>query len=99
MDFDRVLEKCGSFGRFQFVILVLYGYTNILSSLHYFSQTLITFTPEHWSVLCEIIVCKNNLIKSWYIGVLIMIWKDSAQNRFAPSLQMFHIHLVQYLME
>ncbi|EDX12322.1 GD19301 [Drosophila simulans] len=48
MDFDRVLEKCGNFGRFQFVILILYGYTNILSSLHYFSQTLITFTPEHW---------------------------------------------------
>ncbi|XP_016974844.1 organic cation transporter-like protein [Drosophila rhopaloa] len=48
MDFDRVLEKCGNFGRFQFVLLILYGYTNILSSLHYFSQTLITFTPEHW---------------------------------------------------
>ncbi|ALC47463.1 CG16727 [Drosophila busckii] len=48
MDFDRILDKCGNFGRFQFVILILYGYTNILSSLHYFSQTLITFTPEHW---------------------------------------------------
>ncbi|KAM8704236.1 hypothetical protein ACLKA7_008780 [Drosophila subpalustris] len=48
MDFSDVLEKCGSFGRFQNVILLLYGYTNILSSLHYFSQTLITFTPEHW---------------------------------------------------
>ncbi|XP_017873166.1 PREDICTED: organic cation transporter-like protein [Drosophila arizonae] len=48
MDFSRVLENCGAFGRFQHVILLLYGYTNILSSLHYFSQTLITFTPEHW---------------------------------------------------
>lgn len=48
MDFSRVLETCGAFGRFQHVILLLYGYTNILSSLHYFSQTLITFTPEHW---------------------------------------------------
>ncbi|EDW68104.1 organic cation transporter protein [Drosophila virilis] len=48
MDFSTVLEKCGDFGRFQHVILLLYGYTNILSSLHYFSQTLITFTPEHW---------------------------------------------------
>ncbi|XP_062124990.1 LOW QUALITY PROTEIN: organic cation transporter-like protein [Drosophila sulfurigaster albostrigata] len=48
MDFTDVLEKCGSFGRFQYVILLLYGYTNILGSLHYFSQTLITFTPEHW---------------------------------------------------
>lgn len=48
MDFPDVLEKCGSFGRFQKVILLLYGYTNILGALHYFSQTLITFTPEHW---------------------------------------------------
>ncbi|XP_030374216.1 organic cation transporter-like protein [Scaptodrosophila lebanonensis] len=48
MDFDRVLEKCGNFNRFQIVLLLLYGYTNIISSLHYFSQTLITFTPEHW---------------------------------------------------
>ncbi|XP_017060687.1 organic cation transporter-like protein [Drosophila ficusphila] len=48
MDFSQVLEKCGNYGRFQVVILLLYGYTNILGSLHYFSQTLITFTPEHW---------------------------------------------------
>ncbi|ALC46998.1 CG7333 [Drosophila busckii] len=48
MDFQAALEKCGSFGRFQYVMLLLYGYTNILGSLHYFSQTLITFTPEHW---------------------------------------------------
>ncbi|KAH8406669.1 hypothetical protein KR222_002332, partial [Zaprionus bogoriensis] len=47
MDFERALEKCGSFGRYQFVLLVLYGYTNILSSLHYFSQTIISFTPPH----------------------------------------------------
>ncbi|KAH8406671.1 hypothetical protein KR222_002334 [Zaprionus bogoriensis] len=48
MDFPDVLEQCGNFGRFQQVVLLLYGYTNILGSLHYFSQTLITFTPEHW---------------------------------------------------
>ncbi|XP_075145744.1 solute carrier family 22 member 3 [Haematobia irritans] len=48
MDFDRVLEKCGNFGRFQWILLLLYGCTNILSSMHYFSQTLISFTPDHW---------------------------------------------------
>ncbi|XP_017084688.2 organic cation transporter-like protein [Drosophila eugracilis] len=48
MDFSQVLDKCGNYGRFQVAILLLYGYTNILGSLHYFSQTLITFTPEHW---------------------------------------------------
>ncbi|XP_013098934.1 organic cation transporter protein [Stomoxys calcitrans] len=48
MDFNQVLEKCGNFGRYQWVLLMLYGCTNILSSMHYFSQTLISFTPEHW---------------------------------------------------
>ncbi|KAH8278560.1 hypothetical protein KR018_005215 [Drosophila ironensis] len=48
MDFTQVLDKCGDYGRFQVVLLLLYGYTNILGSLHYFSQTLITFTPPHW---------------------------------------------------
>ncbi|XP_037954905.1 organic cation transporter protein [Teleopsis dalmanni] len=48
MDFDTILEKCGNFGRYQFVLLMLYGYTNILSSFHYFAQTIISFTPEHW---------------------------------------------------
>ncbi|KAH8248131.1 hypothetical protein KR038_002364 [Drosophila bunnanda] len=48
MDFSEVLDRCGNYGRFQIVLLLLYGYTNILGSLHYFSQTLITFTPEHW---------------------------------------------------
>ncbi|XP_067628843.1 organic cation transporter-like protein isoform X2 [Eurosta solidaginis] len=48
MDFDAVLEKCGNFGRYQFVLLMLYGYTNILSSMHYFAQTIISFTPDHW---------------------------------------------------
>ncbi|XP_017873585.1 PREDICTED: organic cation transporter protein-like [Drosophila arizonae] len=47
MDFESVLDKCGSFSRYQFVLLVLYGYTNILSSFHYFSQTIISFTPPH----------------------------------------------------
>ncbi|EDW68102.1 organic cation transporter protein [Drosophila virilis] len=47
MDFESVLDKCGSFGRYQFVLLALYGYTNILSSFHYFSQTIISFTPPH----------------------------------------------------
>ncbi|XP_068152103.1 organic cation transporter protein [Drosophila tropicalis] len=47
MDFERVLDKCGSFGRYQLILLILYGYTNILSSMHYFSQTIISFTPAH----------------------------------------------------
>ncbi|XP_018788100.1 PREDICTED: organic cation transporter-like protein [Bactrocera latifrons] len=48
MDFDALLEKCGNYGRYQFVLLLVYGYTNIMSSMHYFAQTIISFTPEHW---------------------------------------------------
>ncbi|XP_067614339.1 organic cation transporter-like protein [Eurosta solidaginis] len=48
MDFDAVLEKCGNFGRYQFVLLLFFGCTNLLSSMHYFAQTIISFTPDHW---------------------------------------------------
>ncbi|KAH8256342.1 hypothetical protein KR032_001624 [Drosophila birchii] len=47
MDLQSVLEKCGNFGPYQILLLALYGYTNIVSSFHYFSQTLISFTPAH----------------------------------------------------
>ncbi|XP_068152101.1 organic cation transporter protein-like [Drosophila tropicalis] len=69
MDFDRVLDKCGSFGRFQFVILILYGYTNVLSSLHYFSQTLVTFTPEHWCSHDDIRELSVEEVRSIYANV------------------------------
>ncbi|XP_037816721.1 organic cation transporter-like protein isoform X2 [Lucilia sericata] len=48
MDFDKALEKCGNYGPYQFVVLLLFGYTNFMSSMHYYSQTLISFTPDHW---------------------------------------------------
>nr|XP_016935723.2 organic cation transporter protein-like [Drosophila suzukii] len=47
MDLQSTLEKCGNFGPYQITLLVLYGYSNILSSLHYFSQSIISFTPSH----------------------------------------------------
>ncbi|EDV48477.1 uncharacterized protein Dere_GG23384 [Drosophila erecta] len=47
MDLQKVLEKCGNFGPYQILLLGLFGYTNIVSSLHYFSQTIISFTPPH----------------------------------------------------
>uniref|UniRef100_A0A0K8USX2 Organic cation transporter protein n=1 Tax=Bactrocera latifrons TaxID=174628 RepID=A0A0K8USX2_BACLA len=48
MDFDAVLKKCGNFGRFQFLVLLCFSLTNLLSSMHYFAQTIISFTPKHW---------------------------------------------------
>ncbi|XP_067614291.1 organic cation transporter-like protein [Eurosta solidaginis] len=48
MDFDAVLEKCGNFGRFQFLVMLCFAGINLLSSMHYFVQTIISFTPDHW---------------------------------------------------
>lgn len=48
MDVDKMLEKCGDFGRYQLMMLSLFGVINILSSVHYYSQTIIIFVPEHW---------------------------------------------------
>jgi len=47
MDLQKALEKCGNFGPYQILLLGLFGYTNIVSSLHYFSQTIISFTPSY----------------------------------------------------
>ncbi|XP_017489623.1 PREDICTED: organic cation transporter protein-like [Rhagoletis zephyria] len=66
MDFDTVLEKCGNYGRYQFVLLLLYGCTNILSSMHYFAQTLISFTPEHWCYHEKLANASISYIRSIY---------------------------------
>ncbi|XP_030373814.1 organic cation transporter protein-like [Scaptodrosophila lebanonensis] len=54
MDFEQVMDKCGSFGRYQILLLILFSCSNILSSLHYFAQTIISFTPKHSCVQPEI---------------------------------------------
>ncbi|XP_055849913.1 organic cation transporter protein [Episyrphus balteatus] len=48
MDFDKILEKCGDFNRYQFMILALFGLINVIISMHYFTQTIISFVPNHW---------------------------------------------------
>lgn len=48
MDFDQILAKCGDFNRYQFMILALFGFINIIVSMHYFTQTVISFVPDHW---------------------------------------------------
>nr|XP_016937583.1 solute carrier family 22 member 6 [Drosophila suzukii] len=48
MDFEEILAKCGNSSRYQFVLLALYGYLMIVVSMHYFSQNVISFVPDHW---------------------------------------------------
>lgn len=45
---DEMLRECGDFGPYQYVMLVIFCIINVLSSIHYFSQTIILFVPEHW---------------------------------------------------
>lgn len=48
MDVDKMLEKCGDCGRYQFMLLSVFALINIFSSIHYYSQTIISFVPDHW---------------------------------------------------
>ncbi|XP_043654515.1 organic cation transporter protein [Drosophila teissieri] len=48
MDFEEILAKCGNSSRYQFVLLALYGYLMVVVSMHYFSQNVISFVPDHW---------------------------------------------------
>ncbi|EDW80741.1 uncharacterized protein Dwil_GK11400 [Drosophila willistoni] len=48
MDFEEILAKCGNSSRYQFLILALYGYLMVVISMHYFSQNVISFVPDHW---------------------------------------------------
>lgn len=48
MDFEEILAKCGNSCRYQFLLLALYGYLMVVISMHYFSQNVISFVPDHW---------------------------------------------------
>ncbi|EDV90610.1 steroid transmembrane transporter SLC22A24 [Drosophila grimshawi] len=48
MDFDEILAKCGNSHRYQYLLLALYGYLMVVVSMHYFSQNVISFVPDHW---------------------------------------------------
>lgn len=45
---DEILERCGDFHRYQILLLGFFCLVNILCSMHYYSQTIISFIPEHW---------------------------------------------------
>lgn len=48
LDIDGMLAKCGDFNRYQYMLMGIFCIVNILSSMHYYSQTIISFVPEHW---------------------------------------------------
>ncbi|XP_017849801.1 organic cation transporter protein isoform X1 [Drosophila busckii] len=48
MNFDKLLSKCGDAGRYQYLMLLLLGYIAFTSTVHYYSQNIIGFVPQHW---------------------------------------------------
>lgn len=48
LEVDKILEKCGDFSRLQMIMLLLFCVINVLSALHYYSQTIISFVPKYW---------------------------------------------------
>ena len=48
LNIDDILEKCGDFNKYQFILMGLFSYINIITAMHYYSQTIISFVPEHW---------------------------------------------------
>ncbi|XP_017874246.1 PREDICTED: organic cation transporter 1-like [Drosophila arizonae] len=48
MDFDEILAKCGNSHRYQYMLLAFYGFLMLVVSMHYFSQNVISFVPDHW---------------------------------------------------
>lgn len=43
-----MLEKCGDFGRYQYLLMGMFCVVNIICAMDYYSQTIISFVPEHW---------------------------------------------------
>lgn len=48
MAIEKMLAHCGDFNRYQYLLMGLFCTINILSALNYYSQTIISFVPEHW---------------------------------------------------
>lgn len=48
LDIDGMLAKCGDFHRYQYMLMGIFCIVNILASMHYYSQTIISFVPEHY---------------------------------------------------
>uniref|UniRef100_A0A1I8P6Z5 Major facilitator superfamily (MFS) profile domain-containing protein n=1 Tax=Stomoxys calcitrans TaxID=35570 RepID=A0A1I8P6Z5_STOCA len=53
LELDKILEKCGDRHRLQAIMLLLFCVINLLSAVHYYSQTIISFVPKYW--------CANDL--------------------------------------
>lgn len=54
MDVDKMLAYAGDFGRYQYLLMLLFSVINILSTFDYFGQLFIFVQPEYWCRLPEV---------------------------------------------
>jgi hypothetical protein len=54
MDVDKMLAHAGDFGRYQYLLMLLFSVINILSTFDYFGQLFIFVQPEYWCHLPEV---------------------------------------------
>ncbi|PNF15619.1 hypothetical protein B7P43_G15976 [Cryptotermes secundus] len=54
MDVDKMLAHAGDFGRYQYLLMLLFSVINILSTFDYFGQLFIFVKPEYWCHLPEL---------------------------------------------
>lgn len=71
MDFEQILAKCGNSHRYQYLLLGLYGFLMLVVSMHYFSQNVISFVPDHW--------CYHEHLENRSFAEIKAIYKDSKE--------------------
>ncbi|XP_069696008.1 organic cation transporter protein-like isoform X2 [Periplaneta americana] len=54
MDVDKMLSHAGDFGRYQYLLMLLFSVINILSTFDYFGQLFIFVQPEYWCHISEL---------------------------------------------
>lgn len=80
LEVDKILEKCGDCGLMQLLMLLLFSLINVLSAMHYYSQTIISFVPKYWYVCCTLRIL-NNLNITHRTGVQMMTGNWGRRNR------------------
>lgn len=65
VDVDTVLSFAGDFGIYQYQLIVLFSFINVLSAYHYFGQTFIALIPEYE---CKVLNSSEKCFFSYEVG-------------------------------
>ena len=85
---ERMKKESGDFGPYQFVMLGVFCFINIVASIHYYTQTIILFVPQHWWVEANSMGVDAGpfaMIKNPFFSIFRKMSQINAQNRLFPS--------------